>query len=304
MEQGQVVDGWTIDEFIQKRGHSGIVARVRHADGRKGIMKIYLPRPGFRVSRFRYEDLFAASPIIAGFKPPHYGRGFIEGRPYFVVEEVTPLPATLPPDELKAVLLAAIRICYHLQLAGFYHADIKPDNMGRRADGSLVLFDFGCVLRIKKATRYPLAAGTDYYQSPEAQHGDVSDKSEIYSLSKSGIVLADAEGRIRFAHAFLAGTEKHPDERPKSYAALADLIENSESTFTDVVRLYSRIWNKVIIAACVTVGVIAIAYGSIMAVSYMHRRDMLEKASGELDRRGAEVDLIMKQGCKRFDSSL
>ena len=61
MEQGQVVDGWTIDEFIQKRGHSGIVARVRHADGRNGIMKIYLPRPGFRVSRFRYEDLFAAS---------------------------------------------------------------------------------------------------------------------------------------------------------------------------------------------------------------------------------------------------
>jgi len=137
--------------------------------------------------------------------------------------------------------------------------------MGRRADGSLVLFDYGCVLKITRATHYPIAAGTDDFQAPEARMGDVSVQSEIYSLAMTLIALATPETLHRYARALLAATGKHPWNRPKSYAAFRALLDDSDTSFVDTVRLYARLWRTEIACLFAAPTVITVAYGAMMS---------------------------------------
>ncbi|HKB62554.1 MAG TPA: serine/threonine-protein kinase, partial [Burkholderiales bacterium] len=69
---------------------------------------------------------------------------------------------------------------------GIVHRDIKPGNLMARADGSIVLADFGIAKRLGDdlgRTRQGELYGTPYYVSPEQIEGSPATmQSDIYSL--------------------------------------------------------------------------------------------------------------------------
>jgi len=74
--------------------------------------------------------------------------------------------------------------------AGLAHRDLKPANVMLRADGSIVLIDFGLAKPVEDATQLTTAGevrGSPYYVSPEQANGNpVDQRSDLYSL---GIIL-------------------------------------------------------------------------------------------------------------------
>ena len=73
-----------------------------------------------------------------------------------------------------------------LHSLGILHRDLKPANVMLRADGSLVLIDFGLAKRMRleqEITGQGSIFGTPYYMSPEQGHAEtVDERSDIYSL--------------------------------------------------------------------------------------------------------------------------
>ncbi len=71
-------------------------------------------------------------------------------------------------------------------VAGIVHRDMKPPNIMLRADGSVVLIDFGLAKRLDAdthSTAIGVLRGSPYYMSPEQAQGQTLDgRSDIYSL--------------------------------------------------------------------------------------------------------------------------
>jgi hypothetical protein len=71
------------------------------------------------------------------------------------------------------------------------HRDLKPKNLMRRADGALLLIDFGSV---KDALSDPqlggsTVAGTFGYMAPEQFAGDACPRSDLYALGATAVAL-------------------------------------------------------------------------------------------------------------------
>ena len=92
----------------------------------------------------------------------------------------------LPPREaLEVIRMIACALDY-AHTKGFIHRDIKPDNIMFRADGTVVLVDFGIARAMDSTTqltRTGMSIGTPHYMSPEQCKGEKIDgRSDIYSL--------------------------------------------------------------------------------------------------------------------------
>ncbi|HYM35166.1 MAG TPA: serine/threonine-protein kinase, partial [Steroidobacteraceae bacterium] len=74
--------------------------------------------------------------------------------------------------------------------AGLCHRDLKPANVMLRADGSIVLIDFGLARQVEDSGLLTAAGevrGSPYYVSPEQASGHpVDQRSDLYSL---GVIL-------------------------------------------------------------------------------------------------------------------
>ena len=130
--------------------------------------------------------------------------------------------------------------------AGIVHRDLKPENLLRRADGSLVVSDFG-VAGYQSGPRQA-RAGTQGYLAPEVRKGrPATARSDLWSL---GVVLHEllfgrrpepfAKGtphEAALAELCRACTALSPSRRPASAAAvLARLEELDGETLRDRLR--------------------------------------------------------------------
>ncbi|HEX6778247.1 MAG TPA: protein kinase, partial [Ktedonobacterales bacterium] len=131
----------------------------------------------------------------------------------------------IPPVEALHMAAPILNALQYASERGLVHRDIKPGNMLFKADGSLVLADFGLV-KVFAAEGETLAAhtanetgpavtGTPEYMSPEQIQGRVSPLSDIYSF---GIVLYEMlAGQRPFAsNNVLSVLMQQVNEQPRS----------------------------------------------------------------------------------------
>ncbi|WP_328652767.1 protein kinase [Micromonospora sp. NBC_00330] len=167
---------------------------------REVAVKVLLPSlvadPEF-TARFRAEARMLAALRHPGVVPVHdVGQAALDDGSqvdYLVMEYVDgePLSARvravgrLDPATTMSVLAQAADALHTAHLAGIVHRDVKPGNLLVKADGSVVLVDFGIARSRNMAglTAANMVLGTASYMSPEQATGQpVSAATDIYAL--------------------------------------------------------------------------------------------------------------------------
>ncbi|WP_410815741.1 protein kinase domain-containing protein [Micromonospora sp. 050-3] len=167
---------------------------------REVAVKVLLPSlvadPEF-TARFRAEARMLAALRHPGVVPVHdVGQAALDDGSqvdYLVMEYVEgePLSARvrgvgrLDPATTMSVLAQAAEALHTAHLAGIVHRDVKPGNLLVKADGTVVLVDFGIARSRNMAglTAANMVLGTASYMSPEQATGQpVSAATDIYAL--------------------------------------------------------------------------------------------------------------------------
>ncbi len=235
------------DMVGQTLGHYRIVRQVGYGGmstvflaedlnlGREVAMKVFWPRPGETkdfLRRFAREARVLAQldhPNIL----PVYDYGEQDGQAYLIMpymaggslKDVLKVHHVLPPAEAIRLMTEALNALQYAHERGLIHRDIKPANMLFKADGKLVLCDFGLVKVISAdgEGRSPLdtsgetgqvITGTPEYMSPEQIRGQALPSSDIYSV---GIVLYEMLTGIRpfTSNNVMSVLMKHLNEQPR-----------------------------------------------------------------------------------------
>lgn len=96
-------------------------------------------------------------------------------------------------DEVLEILTSICDVLTYLHTLQppVIHRDIKPGNLVRRADGDLVLIDFGAVRDVLRDPSLggSTVAGTYGYMAPEQFSGDASPATDLYALGVLAIAL-------------------------------------------------------------------------------------------------------------------
>ena len=203
---GQVLGHYRI---IKQIGYGGMATVFLAEDvnlGREVAVKVFWPRPGETrdfLKRFERE-----ARVLAKLDHPNilhvYDYGEQDGFAYLItpympggsLKEVLQKRKLIPPVEALQMAAPILNALQYASERGLIHRDIKPGNMLFKADGSLVLADFGLVKVFvtegeSQATHSasetgPAVTGTPEYMSPEQIQGKATPISDIYSF---GIVL-------------------------------------------------------------------------------------------------------------------
>lgn len=199
LEEGAIVDGFVIGARVHE-GAMSVLHRVTHpAETRPLVMK--MPRLGSAASReslVAFETERAVLPVLTGPHVPAFvATGEVSGTPYLVSEWIEGqlleerVGEPLPPEPVAALGAALADALHSVHVQGVIHLDVKPGNAMLRADGSVVLIDFGFAHReghpdwIAEEKRYAL--GSAPYVSPEQLLGSRRDRrSDLFAL---GVVL-------------------------------------------------------------------------------------------------------------------
>jgi TonB family protein len=121
---------------------------------------------------------------------------FLRGKP---LSNVLAARGTLPPGEIRQILVQVARALAYAHKSGIVHRDIKPDNIMFDEHGQAVVTDFGIAKAASggKLTGTGMSIGTPHYMSPEQARAQPLDgRSDIYSL---GVVAFQClVGRVPF----------------------------------------------------------------------------------------------------------
>src|SRR5437016_5953452 len=124
---------------------------------------------------------------------------FLRGKP---LASVLGARGSLPPAEIRQVLVQVSRALAYAHKSGIVHRDIKPDNIMFDEHGQAVVTDFGIAKAATggKLTGTGMSIGTPHYMSPEqARAQQLDGRSDVYSLgvvayqSLTGSVPFDGE---------------------------------------------------------------------------------------------------------------
>src|SRR5438128_895349 len=107
---------------------------------------------------------------------------FLRGKP---LASVLAARGSLPPAEIRQILVQVARALAYAHKGGIVHRDIKPDNIMFDEHGQAVVTDFGIAKAATggKLTGTGMSIGTPHYMSPEQARAQALDgRSDIYSL--------------------------------------------------------------------------------------------------------------------------
>ena len=189
---GAEIEGWRVTGLLG-RGGSGEVYRVVRGS-EKAALKILAKDDAAARRRFALEVEFLRR-TKCRFCPRCYGFGESANRPYVITELLEPMDI---PDSEKGIASYLLEVCAcvrALHLTGLVHRDLKPKNIMRRANGEVVLIDFGLAkdvvaspnprADISIVSDRPVCAGTPEYAAPEQMvGGEVSRAADIHALGR------------------------------------------------------------------------------------------------------------------------
>lgn len=257
-----------------------------------------LSREGIAVARLRHPNIVAVYEVGLGF----IAMELVDGRTF-----AEALPA-MSQDERLAVIETVARALAYAHQQGVVHRDLKPANVLLRADGGVVLTDFGLakVLGSADLTLTGGMLGTPHYMAPEQVNGkSTGPATDVWAL---GVMLHEAltgarpfEGETvaQIFDAIRSGTpapapgplgpvvaralDRDPGRRYASAAAVAEEIARFRAGRAVQTRPRSR---RLRIIALVAVVVLAGAGG----VSAWRRHGSAPSAGQLLAQRLAQLD--------------
>ena len=188
------VQGYRIVSRIARGGSSVVYLAERESDQQQVVLKILDANAG--LDEILLQRFVQEFDIISSIDHPNvvkiYDRGFSDRHAYIAMEYfpdgslVEVIRRGLSTRQALSLLAQAASALREVHNRGVIHRDIKPGNLMARADGSIVLADFGIAKRLddaKTRTRHGELYGTPYYVSPEQIEGKpATAQSDIYSL--------------------------------------------------------------------------------------------------------------------------
>ncbi len=187
--------GYTIESLISRNDVSAVYLGREEAMGRQTVLKLLrqMPDSGSEVA---FDRFLREYELIAKLDHPNivaiYDLGVADDHAYIAMEYcgegTLKRRITAGLDEVTACRYIGqmAEALGELHRVGIMHRDLKPTNVMFRADGSLVLIDFGLAREaqlLSEITGTGEIFGTPYYMSPEQGHGAAVDqRSDIYSL--------------------------------------------------------------------------------------------------------------------------
>jgi eukaryotic-like serine/threonine-protein kinase len=174
----------------------------------------------------------ALAAIGAPSVPRFDGHGVLgDGRAWIAMERITGanlgdlLAQPIRIDRALALALGILDALAPIHAAGFVHRDLKPDNIVRRPDGSIVILDLGLARKIPvdpdDPTRPGVVVGSLEYIPPEQllDAASVDPRADLYAF---GCVLYElCAGRPPFLGDTGALERAHAALRPPPLSALA-----------------------------------------------------------------------------------
>ena len=233
--QGQVLGHYRIVRQVGYGGMSTVFLAEDFNLGREVAVKIFWPRPGETkdfLRRFGREARVLAQldhPNIL----PVYDFGEQDGHAYLVMpymaggslKDLLKVRQVLPPAEAIRLTTEVLNALQYAHERGLIHRDIKPGNMLFKADGKLMLCDFGLVKVFSAEGEYkspfdtasetgPAITGTPEYMPPEQINGQPSPASDIYAV---GIVLYEMLTGVRpfTSNSVMSVLMKQLNEQPR-----------------------------------------------------------------------------------------
>lgn len=211
---GIVFGDWRITAFVAKGGN-GEVYRVENlVSGQVGALKV-LVATSDTVKRERF---LREARLLGEVKGAHFPRlfasGEVEGCPYFVIEFLEPVELPKTDRAIARYLLEVCEAVGAVHRMGYVHRDLKPQNILRREDGTLVLIDYGLVKPIMPESTpkedslsvvdgRPVGVGTPKYAAPEQfAGGDISPATDIHAL---GVLAENLLGDQTCLHKWRSG---------------------------------------------------------------------------------------------------
>jgi serine/threonine protein kinase len=193
-EKRLMIQGYRVVSKIGRGGSSIVYLAERESDKQQVVLKILNATAG--LDEILLQRFVQEFDIISSIDHPNvvkiYDRGFSDRHAYIAMEyfpdgslaEV--IPKGLSARQALSLLAQVASALREVHNRGIIHRDIKPGNLMARADGSIVLADFGIAKRLGNDlghTRHGELYGTPYYISPEQIEGrPATMQSDIYSL--------------------------------------------------------------------------------------------------------------------------
>ncbi len=229
---GETIDGFHIEDCI----HESQVSRLYRVSHPKYDIPLIMKAP--KITVILPSSVFAGfetemrilSKLRGVYTPKVYGKGDLATAPYYVMEYI---PGTALQDAIKRAPLSVDELCHlmtpvckavhDLHRHNIIHLDLKPDNIRNRADGQVVLLDFGTAHQARQPDMYTVAHEqqpiTMDYVAPEQLFGIRSDsRSDIYAI---GVILYElATGQMPFPGANLMTVRKRLYVAPKPPRAI------------------------------------------------------------------------------------
>jgi class 3 adenylate cyclase/predicted Ser/Thr protein kinase len=188
------VKGYRVQKKIGEGGMSNVFLAERESDGTPVALKILNARPSD--DKQLLQRFIQEAALISDIEHTNvvkiYDKGFTDDYAYIAMEYFTGgslkdvIAGGLTPRQALSLLAQATAALAEIHRLGIVHRDVKPANMMLRADGTMVLADFGIAKRTEGSmdrTVHGEFFGTPYYISPEQANGKpATERSDIYSL--------------------------------------------------------------------------------------------------------------------------
>ncbi len=188
------IKGYRVLSKIGEGGMSNVFLAERESDSTQLALKVLNARPSD--DKNLLQRFIQEAALISDIDHPNvvkiYDKGFTDDYAYIAMEYFTGgslkdvIAQGLTPRQALSLLAQAAAALAEIHRLGIVHRDVKPANMMLRADGTMVLADFGIAKRSvggMEKTVHGEFFGTPYYISPEqAQSQQATQRSDIYSL--------------------------------------------------------------------------------------------------------------------------